>query len=283
MTVKIGITGGAGYIGSKLARRLIQESFEVKVIDNFSYSEKEVVKELKDMGVEVIEGDVLNAEELDRFLQGVEFIYHLASIANVAECGKDIDRSCRLNVFSTYFILDKIKNNNNILGFFFPSAIAAIYGEPEYSPVDEKHPVKVIHDYGVLKRSSELFCQSYYRRYGVPIVIGRQPIVYGPSPKMKFDSVVHIFISNVIRGESITILDSGEQKRNFIFIDDLIDAYYRVLEKAQQGNDIFGEIYNLAGEEATVKEIAEKVIKLGKTILGRDVKVEYREGRKQAI
>ncbi|MFC2001726.1 NAD-dependent epimerase/dehydratase family protein [Chloroflexota bacterium] len=283
MGFKIGITGGAGYIGSMLARRLREAAFEVRIIDNFSYSSKDVVEDLKDIGVDIIEGDVLNDKDLDRFLDGVGFIYHLASIANIAECSKDIEKSCRLNVFSTYFLLDKIKNNSNIKGFFFSSAIAAIYGEPDYSPVDEEHPVKVIHDYGVLKRSSELFCQSYYRRYGTPIVIGRQSNVYGPSPMLKVDSAVHAFINQVANGNNITIFGSGEQRRNFIFIHDLIDAYHQVLNKAQTGNNIFGEIYNLAGEEATIKDVAETVIQLGNTILDKKVQVEYREGRKEAL
>lgn len=283
MSLKIGITGGAGYIGSKLAMRLREEGFEVKIIDNFSYSSREGLNYLEDVGVEIIEGDMLRAEDLDRFLDGVEFIYHLASIANVAECSKDIEKSYRLNVLSTYFILDRIKDDRNVIGFFFPSAIAAIYGEPEYSPVDEKHPVNILHDYGVLKRSSELFCQSYWRRYAVPAVIGRQSNVYGPSPRMKFDSVIHIFIQNVIQGNNITIFGSGEQKRNFIFIDDLIDAYYRVLKKAEEGRDIFGEIYNIAGTEAQIKEVAEKVTELGRSALGNDVRVEYKEGRKEAL
>lgn len=281
--MKVGITGGAGYIGSKLAMRLREEGHEVKIIDNFSYTSREALKGLEDIDVEIIEGDILEGEDLGRFLDGVGFIYHLASISNIAECSKDIGKSWRLNVLSTYLIMDKIKDNKTVLGFFFPSAIAAIYGEPEYNPVDEKHPVNVIHDYGVLKRSSELFCQSYWRRYGVPTVIGRQSNVYGPSPRMKFDSVVHIFIKNVIQGNNITIFGSGEQKRNFIFIDDLVDAYYRVLERAREGRDIFGEIYNIAGAEAQIKEVAEKVTELGRSALGNDAKVDYKEGRKEAL
>jgi UDP-glucose 4-epimerase len=281
--VKVGITGGAGYIGSKLAMRLRDEGLKVKIIDNYSYSSKGVLGVLENIGVEIVEGDVLNSDDLTRFLDGLEFIYHLASIANVTECRRDIVKSYRLNVLSTYYVLDNIKKNNNILGFFFASAIAAIYGEPEYLPVDENHPVKVVHDYGVLKRSAELFCQSYYRRYGVPIIIGRQANVYGPSIGMKFDSVVHIFISNVIEGDNITILGSGEQRRNFIFIDDLINGYYHILKKAKEGEDIFGEIYNLAGEEATVNDVAQRVMELGRNMLGKKVNLEYKEGQQEAM
>jgi len=283
MGSKVGITGGAGYVGSSLAKRLVDEGFEVRVIDNFSYSGREALRVLEDMNVEVVEGDILNDRDIDGFLDGVQFVYHLASIANVAECSKDIERAYRLNVLSTYRILDKIKGKDDLLGFFFPSSIAAIYGEPEYSPVDEKHPVKPIHDYGVLKRSSELFCQSYWRRYGVPIVIGRQSNVYGPSPKMKFDSVVHIFVKNVVERKNITIYGSGDQRRNFIFLQDLVDAYSHVLDRAIQGQDIFGDIYNFAGDEALVGEVAKKVTDLGRARLGVNVTVEHGEGRKEAL
>ena len=100
---------------------------------------------------------------------------------------------------------------------------------------------------------------------------------------MKYDSAVHRFINNVIEGNNITIFGTGEQKRNFIYIDDLLNAYCQVLVKAREERPIFGEIYNIAGKEATVKEIAEKITLLGRTILGSDVAVKYKEGRKEAM
>jgi len=273
----IGITGGAGYIGAKLAQRLIQEGHFVKIVD------KQPLKDIDSPNLEIANGDVLDEKVLEQFVDGLDFVYHLAAIANARDCSNNIRKSIDLNVLSTRLLLEKVKHKN-IKGFFFPSSIVALYGELEYIPADEKHPIKPINDYGVLKRASELFCLAYYRSFGVPVIIGRQSTVYGPSPSMKLDCAAHNFIHNVINGKDIVIYGSGNQKRNFIFIDDLVEAYFKIFTKSFQNQDILGEVFHLAGKEViTINALAQKIIKIGQGMLGAQSKIEHKQAQNEPM
>lgn len=277
--VNIGITGGLGYIGAKLAKTLSDKGHFVRIID----VELPEIKGLSDNpNIDIIQGDILNSSDLERFLDGLDFVYHLAGISNVRVCNNDIKRSLELNVLSTRLLLDKIKNSR-IFGMFFPSSIVALYGELKYVPADENHPINPINDYGIMKRSSELFCLAFYRSFGVPVVIGRQSTVYGPSPRMKYDSAIHSFIQKAIRGEKIFIFGSGNQKRNFIYIDDLINGYIKILENIQAG-DIIGEIFHLAGNDVvTINDLVRKIVHIVKGQININIEIEYKSAVNEVV
>jgi len=168
-------------------------------------------------------------------------------------------------------------------GMCFSSSVAALYGSPRYLPVDELHPIQPVNDYGVLKRGSELFCEAYHRSRGIFAVIARQSVVYGPSPAMKYDSVVHAFLRNALQGKDLQIQGSGLQFRNFVFLEDLIQGYLKILQQYLQGGKIGGEAFNLAGREnLTIKDLAEMVQKLVREEFGRDIKVNFTAGRTEA-
>ena len=276
--MKIGITGGAGYIGSKLVGELIDLGHEVRVIDNLSYSQK---NNLEGFDIELIEADILDEGSQERFIEGLDFVYHLLAISHPGQCDNNPRRAIELNVYATHSLLNKVKENKNIKGFLFPSGVAAIYGEPEYLPIDENHPVNPTNVYGVQKRAAELYCQLYYRMHQVPAVILRQSHVFGWSPGMKYNSVVHIFLKKIADGEDLTIMGSGEQIRNFIYIDDLIDAYIRVLRASLEGKNIFGQIYNLGTGEMSIKELAETVAELSQEKFSTRPKIKFEAGRQE--
>lgn len=258
----IGITGGAGYIGLALAEKAIENGYKVKIID------KDINCKVNDK-IEVIKGDLLDNNIVDDFLKGVDFIFHLAAQANARFCSDDIEKCLKLNVLSTRILLEKIKNSN-LSGFLFSSSIVALYGNPEYTPLDENHPIKPLNDYGVMKRSSELFCQSYYRSFGVPIVISRQSTIYGPSPSMKYDSAIHNFILRAINNRPIVINGNGNQKRNFLWINDLIESYLSIYDNMKNNRELSGEVFNIAGpDEFTIREITRKINNISKNKTGK--------------
>jgi UDP-glucose 4-epimerase len=275
--LKIGITGGTGYIGSKLATELVRLGHEVRIIDNLAYSQK---TGLQGLDVELIQADILDEESQARFIDGLDFVYHLLAISHPGQCSNNPRKAIELNVYVAHALLDKVKGNG-IQGFLFPSAIAAIYGEPQYVPVDENHPVNPTNVYGIQKRAAELFCQFYYQMHQVPTVIVRQSHVFGWSPGMKFNSVVHIFLKKALGGEDLTIQGSGNQVRNFIHIDDLIDAYICVLNRSIEGKDIFGEIYNIGGEAVSIKELAHTVADLSIEKFSRVLDINFEPGREE--
>lgn len=247
----IGLTGGNGYIASRFEEIATREGHDIKAIDiNSSYPNK---------------GDIINEDDLEGFLEGLDFVIHLAAISNVRECANDIRKAMDINVLSTRLLLDKLKDRR-IIGMIYASSIVALYGNPEYTPMDEKHAIKPVNDYGVMKRSSELFCESYYRSYGVPVSIVRQSTVFGPAPHMNFNSLIHSLVKKCIDKEEATIFGNGMQKRNFLFVDDLIAAYLKIV-KIMAGNNkgkVVGEAFNVAGPETeTIVKVASMIDDIG--------------------
>lgn len=273
----IGITGAAGYIGTRLTQELVGRGYQVKAIDQsnfpppiFSHSQ-----------VTYHQGDITQNGDREDFMDGVGFVFHLAAISQVPVCSRDIRRCVEMNLVSTCLILEKLAASGG--GLYFSSSVAALYGTPCYLPVDEVHPIQPVNDYGVLKRGSELFCEAYHRSRGMFTVIGRQSVVYGPSPAMKYDSVVHAFIRNALQGKDLQIQGSGQQFRNFVFIDDLIQAQLKILHQFENGGPLGGEAFNLAGaENLTIRELAEQVRALAGEEYGQSIQVQFTAGRQEA-
>lgn len=273
----IGITGGAGYVGARLTEALMAQGYQVRVIDQL-----EAPQPLGSHSqVSYLKGDITQDTDLEAFLEGVRFVFHLAAISQVPVCTREIRRCVEMNLLSTRRILEKLAAVNG--GLYFSSSVAALYGVPRYLPVDESHPIQPVNDYGVLKRGSELFCEAYHRSRGVFAIIGRQSVVYGPSSAMKYDSVVHAFLRNALQGKDLQIQGTGLQFRNFVFLDDLIQANLKVLEAFKQGAAIGGQAFNLAGREnITIKELAEQVQALARAEYGREIQMNFTAGRVEA-
>jgi len=250
MSMTVGVTGGAGFIGCKLVRRLLDRGYSVRVLDDFRASAE---GNLSGLEVDLIEGDIRREESVAPFVEGLDFLYDLAAIAHIGECERKPEESFLINAYGRHVVLRELERRP-IRGYLFPSSVFGIYGTPEYSPVDEQHPVSPRNLYGVAKRASELMIMSHHRKVGTPVVVVRQSNVYGPSPGIKYDSVTHIFIEQCLQGRPLTI-HGGDEVRNFIYIDDLLDAYLAVLDRGVGG----GEIINLAGFETSIRGLADLV------------------------
>lgn len=270
----VGITGGAGYVGSKLAGLLLSKGCAVRVLDDFSLSSPQ---NLAGLDVDVIEGDVRDRGAVEGFVKGIDFVYDLAGVANIQDCQRRPQEGFSINAYARHVMMEALRDKP-IRGYLFPSSVAAIYGDPEYVPVDEGHPVKPQNIYGVAKRASELFVMAYYHQLGMPLMVVRQSNVYGPSPGLKSDSVIHIFAKKALLGEPITIFGSGQQVRNFVFIDDLLRAYLSALES----NGAAGEIINLAGEEISIADLAKLTAEVAFAYTGSTVEVQFAERRQEA-
>jgi UDP-glucose 4-epimerase len=273
----MGITGGAGYIGTRLTQELVALGYQVRVMDQTTASHSI----FSHPQVTYQQGDITQNVDLESFLNGVTFVFHLAAISQVPVCSREIRRCVEMNLLSTRLILEGLAKTEG--GMCFSSSVAALYGSPRYLPVDEAHPIQPVNDYGVLKRGSELFCEAYHRSHGLFAVIARQSVVYGPSPAMKYDSVVHTFIRNALQGKDLQIQGSGLQFRNFVFLDDLIQGYLKILRQFEAGGQIGGEAFNLAGREnLTIRNLAEQVQTLAREEFGRDIKVQFTASRTEA-
>jgi UDP-glucose 4-epimerase len=248
------VTGGAGYISSRMIERLLQEGFKVKTLEYNINTLGNLSDFLEDPNFSYIIGDVTKEKDVKKACQDVEVVIHLAGIASIARCRENPMKAISVNGYAVRTILETCKDSKDFKKFIYPSSVAGMYTRPKRDIITADDEVFPINDYGVSKFLGETYCKAYNEMYGLPTTIFRQSNVYGPSPGMKYDSVIHIFVRNAIEGKPLTIQGSGEQARDFVYIDDLIDAYFSVIASEKTN----GETYNVcSGEVLKIKEIAE--------------------------
>ncbi|TXS90850.1 NAD-dependent epimerase/dehydratase family protein [Parahaliea maris] len=259
------ITGGCGFIGRSLVARLLaNEGYSIRVYDNLSVgtladlgdvTEFEVVARAARWGskVEVIRSDISDFEALVRAAEGADVIVHLAANTGVAPSVEDPRSDCETNVLGTLNVLEAAR----ALGK--PKVVFASSGAPlgvQTPPLHEEMAPHPASPYGASKLAGEGYCSAYYHCFGLETVALRFGNVYGPRSGHKM-SVVAKFIKLALAGESLEIYGDGKQTRDFIFIDDLVDAIYQAGTMA----DIGGHTFQIAtSSETTVYELTDKLV-----------------------
>jgi UDP-glucose 4-epimerase len=222
--------------------------------------------------VELVVGDILDAELAGRVCTGADVIVHLAANTGVAPSVENPRMDCETNVFGTLNYLEAARHCN-VKRFVFASS-GAPAGEVE-PPIHEELPPHPVSPYGASKLAGEGYCSAYFRTFGVETVCLRFGNVYGPLSGKK-DSVVAKFIKRALDGLPLEIYGDGQQTRDFIYIDDLIRSIRLAAGLEQAG----GETFQIAtNRETTIRELVEKLV----PVLGRfgisNMKVEYGERR----
>ena len=263
--MKMLVTGGAGFIGSHLVDKLLEQGYEVIGIDCFTdyYSreikEKNILSALNHKNFELIAEDIL---EMERYPE-VDYVFHLAAQAGVrASWGKSFEIYTRKNIEATQRLLEFYKEHE-IKKIVYASS-SSVYGDAEL-PMKEETILKPVSPYGVTKLAGENLCYLYWKNYGVPVTSLRYFTVYGPGQRP--DMAIHKFVSAILNGEEITVYGNGAQTRDFTFVDDIVEA--TIL--AAKGN-IVGEVFNVGGgSRISVNEL----IGIMENIIGRKAKVKY--------
>ena len=282
------ITGGCGFIGTSLVRRLKGEGgHSLRIIDNLSVgtrSDLSSVTDFSEYGAEdvcgnaalswsagqcdLIAGDILDARLAETIACGADIIIHLAANTGVAPSVENPRNDCVTNVMGTLNYLEAARTNG-IKRFVFASSGAPI-GEVE-PPIHEELAPHPVSPYGASKLAGEGYCSAYYRTFGIGTVALRFGNVYGPGSTHK-SSVVAKFIKHGIAGEVLEIYGDGSQTRDFIFIDDLVDAICR----AASCEGIEGEVFQIAaGSETSVGEMASLLAEVMNETGGIKVKVSH--------
>ena len=269
---KVLITGGAGFIGSHLAKSLVNDGHEVVVIDNLSMGEE---KNLSGLNVEFLEHDVTDKEFMHRILRKYKFdyIYFLAAVASVAD---SIARPLETHAVNQEIVLDTlefIRHNNLLLKRFIFTSSAAVYGDSPITPKREDTSVQPLTPYAVDKYASERFTINYEKLHGVPTVAVRFFNVFGPnqSPKSPYSGVLSIITDKLKNGETFTLYGDGMQTRDFIYIDDVIEALRLVAIKTSKS-----AVYNVAnGKETSLLDI----IRLYEKVTGKKLKIDQQPTR----
>jgi UDP-glucose 4-epimerase len=249
------VTGGAGFIGSHIAKRLIETGYDVVVIDNLHTGTADNLPR----GAEFLQGDISQKRCLSA-LPGddVYAVLHLAAQSSGEVSNERPDLDLQINTLSTLRLLQWCKSHR-VARFMYASSMA-VYGNVLKNPVSETQVCNPLSFYGISKLSSEHYIR-HFAQEGLATTCFRMFSVYGPGQNMTNmkQGMVSIFLAYLLRGEEIWVKGSGDRFRDFIYIDDVVDVWCSSLENAVT----HGKIYNLAtGKKTTVRELVRKEITL---------------------
>jgi UDP-glucose 4-epimerase len=280
------ISGGAGFLGVNLIAHLLEYNplANIRVLDNLSVGTEEDLKEVCQFqkiecseinggpgGIELVVGDVKNYEDTFAVSKGIDITIHLAANTGVAPSVENPRADMEANVIGTFNILEA-SSRNKVAKFIFASSSAPL-GEVE-PPIHEEKVPKPVSPYGASKLAGEAYCSAYFRTFGLKTISLRFGNVYGPRSRHK-NSVVAKFIKKALEGKPLEIYGDGNQTRDFIFIDDLVQA---ILLAAAA--NIGGEVFQIATfQETTVNEIAGKIKKKLKPIIDNEPRIIYDQPR----
>lgn len=264
---KVLVTGGAGFIGSHLATRLVDGGHEVRIVDNFSSGRRENLAHLGDR-VEVEEGDIREPKVCHRVSAGVEFVFHEAAIGSVPKSVDDPQSSHDANVNGTFNML-RAAVDCKVRRFIYAGSSSA-YGDTVESPKHEGIRPEPLSPYAVQKLAGEHYARAFFECFGLESISLRYFNVFGArqDPHSQYAAVIPAFITAILRGEAPVVYDDGEQTRDFTYIDNVVDGNMLAMQAASTR----GEAVNVAcGGSISVNQLVATINKL----LGTNVAPRY--------
>ncbi|NKQ38774.1 MAG: NAD-dependent epimerase/dehydratase family protein [Methanosarcinales archaeon] len=250
---KILITGGLGQVGSYIAENLMENN-EVVLLDNMSsFTWKKVPSD-----VEVIKKDVLDVDIMD-IVDGCDVVIHLAAQISVGKSMENPMFDAQNNLIGTLNMLEAARYADVNRFIYFSSA--AVYGNTEYLPVDELHPLNPLSPYGASKLSGEIYSKMYHRQFGLPVVCLRPFNIYSPRQDSSnpYSGVISIFIEKVKNNEYLPIFGSGSQTRDFVSVHDVVDMVLLAMEQ----DSAIGGVFNVGtGQKISVQKLAEMILNI---------------------
>ncbi|GBD95573.1 UDP-glucose 4-epimerase [bacterium BMS3Abin06] len=280
------ISGGCGFIGISLLAYLLEkkQNIQIRVLDNLTVGTKDDLLEVTSFsetdlaaisgspkGVELVVGDIRDYKTCLKCCDGIDIIVHLAANTGVAPSVENPRLDMESNVVGIFNLIEAARTNK-VGRFVFASSGAAV-GEV-VPPIHEEKTPRPVSPYGASKLAGEAYCSAYSRTFGIKTVSLRFGNVYGPRSKHK-SSVVAKFIKQALAGKTLEIYGDGSQTRDYIYIDDLIQAIILSTQTA-----VGGEVFQIATyKETTVNEITHKIKALIESDTGKTVNIIYGKPR----
>ncbi len=265
---KVLVTGGAGFIGSNLVKKLISDKNEVVVIDDLSSGFISNISSID--GVKYINGDIRNRKQVNDAIKGVEVVFHLAaSVGNKRSIDFPLIDS-QINVLGTLNILEECVKEG--VRKIVTSSSAGIFGELKTIPIKEDHPIDPDSPYGCSKLCEEKLCLSYSKLYDLEAVCLRYFNVFGPNQRFDaYGNVIPIFVYKMLHNEPIIVYGDGNQTRDFVHVNDVVQA------NINSANSIgVSEAFNIAsGDRISINDLIKLITKNYK----KEVKIEYANKR----
>ena len=292
------ITGGAGFIGSRLCEKLFDKGYKVTVLDNLSTqihgdNESNLFRKIKDKCT-FIKGDVRNKEDWKKSLINQEIVVHLAAETGIGQSMYELEKYNEVNIMGTAHLLEILANSSHKVKKIIVASSRAIYGEGKYKckdhgdqypgkrrqidmehsifnprcvscnselelvATDEKSKIHPSSIYGINKQQQEQMILLMGESLGIPSVAFRYQNVYGPGQSLSnpYTGILSIFSTRILNGNDLDIYEDGLESRDFVYIDDVVDATILGIEKHESN----GEVFNVgSGVATTVKEVAESL------------------------
>ncbi len=244
--MRILLTGGSGYLGSILTRKLLKKGHSVRILDNFLFGRNSIKEIENDKNLEIIEGDIRDLSIVSKSIKNVDTVIHLASIVGTQSAELDPKTSIEINYLSTRNIADLCKIYK-IKQFIFAST-CSVYGAQPDQLISENSEVNPLDSYGRSKFESE---RAILQSYDYPTIL-RLGTLFGASHRMRFDLAINLFIAQAMNKEEITVF-GGDQWRPFLHVDDAAEAFSFATENKMEG------IYNVIWKNLTITQMAKEV------------------------
>lgn len=259
------VTGGAGFIGSALVKRLVGKGANVSVVDNLSTGYLSNLEEVIN-DITIIQDSLCESLEKGKVkVENYDIIFHLAANPYIPPSVENPTYDYNQNLVSTFYLLETLRKSKNPPYLIYASS-AAVYGSPEKLPINEKDPTLPVSPYGVSKLAGERYVAVFSSLYGIKATSLRFFSVYGPR---QHKQVIYDLIEKLrSNSEELEVFGDGKQARDFIYVEDLVTAIILVTEKSKG----IGEVYNLAsGNSYSIKDTVQKICKICKV----DPKILY--------
>ncbi len=273
MAKKYLVTGGAGFIGSNIAKELLIKGNYVRVVDNLSTGRKENIEEfLSNPNFEFIEGDLTNLAIAQKMAQGIDFVLHQAAVPSVPRSIEDPIKSHDSNITATLNML-VASRDQKVKNFVYASS-SSIYGDNPTLPKKEDFPVMPISPYALTKYAGERYSQIFCKIYGLNTICLRYFNVFGPkqNPNSQYAAVIPKFIVDILHNKKPVIYGTGQQSRDFTFVKNVVDANVLAAESTLG----YGEVFNVACNQETSLN---QLVAMLEEIIGNKPGVDYKEAR----
>lgn len=267
---RIVVTGGAGFVGSNVVRRLLAENARVVVLDDF-YTGDNTNLPVGESGLEIVHGSVTEFDLVRDVVKGASLVFHLAA-RNIIVSTRNPREDYEVNIGGTLNVLLAARELN--IPRVVYSSSTSVYGNPRYLPINEDDATNMLSPYAVSKFAGENYCKAFYESYDLSSSVVRYSNVYGTAqrPDNPYCGVVSKFFESAMSGQPPRIHGDGEQTRDFTYIDDVVEA--TLLAGLSPKAD--GQVYNVGtGREVTVNQLARMII----DITGASVEPAYVDRR----
>jgi len=238
------VTGGCGFIGSHIVDRLLSEGHEVIIIDNCSTGRLENLAHHKDNAkLEIVEADICDYTKIAPFFEGVDWVFHMAALADIVPSIQNPAAYFHSNVDGTFSVLQAAKVSK--VKRFMYTASSSCYGIPDKYPTDEKADIRPEYPYALTKRMGEELALHWAQVYKLPVVSLRLFNVYGTRSRTSgtYGAVFGVFLGQKLAGKPYTVVGDGTQTRDFTYVTDVVDAFVTAAKA-----DVVGEVFNVGSD-----------------------------------